>query len=823
MHKWFRAFLYTTAASAIACSSAHAQTADNDAAPAGAAAVAVEDIIVTARRGNELLQDVPASITVFTEKALQQSGVTDTQELANLTAGVTIVTSTAEAGDTQVNIRGLNGARDAENNVALVVDGILKTNTAQLNQIQGRLVQAEVLKGPQGAYYGRNAAAGAIVLTTKKPGNALEVWGEGGIGENSLFYGRGSLSGPVTDTLGFVLFGDYKKTDGSYRNTGPDAHSAGATVDRFMGYNIGGRLYAESGPLTLDAKARYGKIDAAGLSFDVAFQLPGFAAALGNPLFNEDVNRRNFSFIGNIRPDNNQKTVEASLRAVYDFGGTTLTGWILYSDVDQDLLADSTSASLNRFASQPSCRATTAALFNAGFVLPSPQFLGPTPEASLFGPFGPTTCDGIQYQVREQKDISAELRLASSGDARFDWSLGAYYLHIDRHTGVAINDDQGAPAQLRLYTPAGSPNPTSLLFDDQFTTNVYAGFGSADYEVSDTLDISAALRFDREERRVDNLVPDVLDPATGQPINPGFALGPIASKKRVYEQLQPKISVAWTPSRQFTLFGNWGIGFKAGGFNQQGSNAVINANFNTPLGSNLKIEDEYRKERSSAFEAGFKLSALDSRFSLEGSAYYTRVTDMQFFEFFTGGFGLLRVVSNIDRVDLKGFEASANFRLVDGWTMFASGNVTDSKIKANATRPDTVGNKSPYTADYTLNLGTQMVAPLRDDLDIVFRADYRITGPTWFSTVQDQDRRTIFDLVFPGLGTANYKLTRRDAFGILNLRAGVQGKGWSLTVFADNALNRENIAEVIPAPEFGGSFVAPGALRTVGVQVGIDF
>ena len=153
MHKWFRAFLYTTAASAIACSSAHAQTADNDAAPAGVAAVAVEDIIVTARRGNELLQDVPASITVFTEKALQQSGVTDTQELANLTAGVTIVTSTAEAGDTQVNIRGLNGARDAENNVALVVDGILKTNTAQLNQIQGRLVQAEVLKGPQGVLF----------------------------------------------------------------------------------------------------------------------------------------------------------------------------------------------------------------------------------------------------------------------------------------------------------------------------------------------------------------------------------------------------------------------------------------------------------------------------------------------------------------------------------------------------------------------------------------------------------------------------------------------------------------------------------------------
>lgn len=819
MQRFCRALLYTVAIDALLVAGASAQPLPAEADTAASS----NEIIVTARRGAELLQDVPASVAVFTEKALQQSGVGDTQEIANLTAGVTIVTSTAEVGDTQINIRGLNGARDAENNVALVVDGVLKTNTAQLNQIQGRLVQAEVLKGPQGAYYGRNAAAGAIVLTTKKPGDRLELWGEAGYGENDSVFGRSSISGPLTGNLGFVLFGDYRKTDGSYRNTGPNPSSAGATVDRFEGYNVGGRLYSESGPLTVDAKARYGKVDAAGLSFDVAFQLPGFAAALGNPLFNEDVNKRNFTFIGNIRPDSNQETVEASIRAVYDLDWATLTGWVLYSDVDQSLLADSTSASLNRFAAVPSCRATTAALFNAGLVLPSPQFLGPTPEASLFGPFGPTTCDGIQTQIRQQKDVSTEIRLASPGDARFDWSVGLYYLHIDRHTGVGIHADEGAPATLALYNPVGTPNPTSLLFDDKFKTNVYAGFASADYELSETLDVSAALRFDREERSVRNLVPNVLDPTSGQPINPGFALGPITPKSRVYEQLQPKVSLAWMPSRHFTLFGNWGIGFKAGGFNQQGSNAVLNANFNIPLGSNLKIEDEYRKERSSAFEAGFKLGTPDGRFALEGAAYYTRVTDMQFFEFFTGGFGLLRVVSNIDRVDIKGFEASANFRLVEGWTFFASGNVTDSEIKKNASRPDTVGNKSPYTADYTINLGTQIVAPLRDNLDLTFRADYRVTGPTWFSSVQAQDRRTIFDLFFPGLGTANYTKTERDAFGILNLRAGLQTERWSLTVFADNALNRKNIAEVIPAPEFGGSFVAPGALRTVGVQLGFDF
>ncbi|WP_420542959.1 TonB-dependent receptor plug domain-containing protein, partial [Sandarakinorhabdus limnophila] len=140
-------------------------------------AVAADDgageILVTARRNSERLIDVPASVSVVTAETLAATGTFRSQEILQLTPGVTIVSGSAEAGDTQINIRGLNGARDAESSVALVVDGILKTNTAQLNQVQGTLRQVEVLKGPQGAIYGRNAAAGAIVMTTIKPGDVL--------------------------------------------------------------------------------------------------------------------------------------------------------------------------------------------------------------------------------------------------------------------------------------------------------------------------------------------------------------------------------------------------------------------------------------------------------------------------------------------------------------------------------------------------------------------------------------------------------------------------------------------------------------------------
>ena len=127
---------------------------------AGAGAENADEIIVTARRQNERLIDVPASVAVLSAQTLERTGANSAEGFAQLTPGITIVTGTAEAGDTQINIRGINGARDAESSVALIVDGILKTNSAQLNQPQGTLRQIEILKGPQGAIYGRKRSGG---------------------------------------------------------------------------------------------------------------------------------------------------------------------------------------------------------------------------------------------------------------------------------------------------------------------------------------------------------------------------------------------------------------------------------------------------------------------------------------------------------------------------------------------------------------------------------------------------------------------------------------------------------------------------------------
>jgi len=800
-------------------------------------------IIVTARRQDELLAEVPASVTVFTSEMLDRTGVQQADEFVQLTAGVTIVSGTAEAGDTQINIRGINGARDAESSVALVVDGILKTNTAQLNQDQGTLRQIEILKGPQGALYGRNAAAGAIVIQTLRPGDILEGGVKLSAAEDNSYKASGYISTPIGDSAGLVLSASYNTSDGFYRNSFLDNRKV---VDDQETWSVDGRFIAELGDSTeIDVKARYADLTGASINFNTAFHLPNFAGV--DPAFFEDVNDHEFGYYSNIRPTNDQTTFETSVKLTHEFDAMTLTAWALYSDVDQSLTADGTSADFARYTfpgatqasvdASNSCFATTAQL--TGYPLNAPTFVGNNPVPFIFDPvngstlgaYSPTTCDGTQYQIREQTDISAEVRLASNGDGPLAWQIGAYYLNIDRDVGVSLGADLGQGIIRRLYNDADSSNPTSQLFADNFNTNVYAAFGSLDYGVSDNFDVSVALRYDIEQREVSSRVPLVTDPITGGPINPGQAFGAIPDQKETFKELQPKLSLRYGLTDDLNLYANWGIGFKSGGFNNQGSAAIVDQNFNQFLGTNILINDVYRKETSSAFEAGFKGSAANGAITFDLAGYYTKVDDMQFFEFFVGAFGLLRVVSNIDKVDIYGVEFNANAEIVEGWDIFGSVNVTDSEIKANASRPYTVGNKSPHTADYTINLGTQMVAPIANSFDLVMRADYRITGPTWFHTVQEDTGPTLFSGLLPGsalalpafVGDGDMSITERDAFGVLDLRFGLEGDNWNITAFADNLLDKRYLNDVITAVEFGGSFISPGGLRRLGVEVGYKF
>ena len=214
----------------------------------------VDEIIVTARRRSERLLDVPGTVTALTSAVLESAGVQRAEDFIALTPGVTMVNA-AEVGDTQVSIRGINGARDAESSFAYLVDGILYTNPAAFNREYTNLQQIEIFKGPQGAIYGRSAAAGAIIVTTTKPDNDAEFSGRFSFAEDDTYSGDVSYAGPlIEDSVYLRVSANWRNSDGFYRNS---FQNDAPIVDAFEGYDINARVIWEvNDSLSIDSKFR---------------------------------------------------------------------------------------------------------------------------------------------------------------------------------------------------------------------------------------------------------------------------------------------------------------------------------------------------------------------------------------------------------------------------------------------------------------------------------------------------------------------------------------------------------------------------------------
>ncbi len=290
-----------------------------------------EEVVVTARQREESITDVPASITAFSAETIERAGIQRAEDFISLTPGVSMVDS-AEVGDTQVSIRGINGARDGEANFAFIVDGILHTNPSAFNREFADLKQIEILKGPQGALYGRSAASGAIIVSTNDPTNEFSGEFKASAGSQSSYLVSGAVSGPIIqDQLFGRLHFDYRESDGFFKN---NFLGNSKTVDDFENWNVNGRiLWEPTEDLSVDIKGHYGEVDAAAISFNAAFALPIFGSqAAGTPFF-ADVNAHQFVFQANRDPSNEQESKDFSIKIDYDMDWASVTGWFLYSDI----------------------------------------------------------------------------------------------------------------------------------------------------------------------------------------------------------------------------------------------------------------------------------------------------------------------------------------------------------------------------------------------------------------------------------------------------------------------------------------------------------
>lgn len=804
----------------------------------------LQEIVVTARQRSESLVTAPVAVEAFTSRDIRDSGIERPMDFIALTPGVSFV-KTAEAGDLQVSIRGVNTGRDTETNFAFVVDGVLQTNPYALNQELSNLTEIQVVKGPQGAIYGRNAVAGAIIIDTRKPGDNFNADATVSYANHQSPRANLWLAGPLSDTVSAGINAFYTKTNGFYSDSFLHCDNC---VDFYKEYGAAPRMIIKMGDNgELDLKAKYSKVSSGAITFNAAFALPAFAAL--NPDFFQNVNDHQFVYINNIVPQNEQENKDISIKGEWKLDVGTLTAWTAYNDQTNFFLTDGTSAAFGLYAATPWCQSDIAN--QVGGPLPSPTFYAGA--ASILPPYSPSRCDGYQYQQRDQKDGSLEIRLTSPNDARLRWLGGMYYADIKRHVVVSQGADEGLGFLTQAFVPTSGPNPTDLLYDDDFRSKVSAAFGQIAYDIVPELEGAVALRYDQERRSVDNNVPKV-NPQTpgfgafGAPACPagpgnncGFYINPyynlpanaaatsIPGRSATFSEWEPKVSLDWKFVPNWTAYTSWGVGFRSGGFNSSGSAATVaefygTLHYVTPNGSVTTtpslsdVNDQFKKEVSRASEIGVKGEVLDHSLYLSADYYYTKVDDMQIFNFFAGPFGLLRVVTNINQATLQGFEGEARWRADRYLSVFAGIGTVDSRIDNYAGRPYTVGNKVPYAPEYTGTAGVELSVPFGSSgFSWVARLDASSVGKTWFGPVQNNSVETLFGA--PG----DYSRTERDAFTLLNARLGITSDHWDVIAWSRNLTNKNYLAEVIPAPEFGGSFIHQGLGRAVGVDVDYRF
>jgi iron complex outermembrane receptor protein len=177
---------------------------------------------------------------------------------------------------------------------------------------------------------------------------------------------------------------------------------------------------------------------------------------------------------------------------------------------------------------------------------------------------------------------------------------------------------------------------------------------------------------------------------------------------------------------------------------------------------------------------------------------------------------------NIDNVTLKGLELDTRWKANRNLTLFAGASWLDSKIDKYSGRPYTQGGKVPYAPDYTANGGVDFAVPISSGLTLTSRLDVSAVGQTWFHPVQRQELPNLFGL-YAGFGQGTFDKMKRDPYAILNARLGIEGNNWGATAWSRNLTNKNYLAEIIPAPEFGGSFIHDAPGRSYGLDVSYRF
>ena len=304
---------------ALSGGTAYAQNPDGD--------YVIEEVVVTATKRAEILQEIPESITAFTSDDLENSRVESLRHVVDLTPNV-IIRETFRSNETFITMRGISTAQGGLPAASFIVDGVQLGGNEFINQDLFDIERIEVLRGPQGALFGQGAIAGAINIVTKAPKNVTEGFVKVSYGNKASARIAGSLSTPIADDGWFLrLSGYYRESDGLLENV------RGEDIDASDEASFRGRLIYQGDKLDLSFRGALSSGSAG-----AAIQDRPVLGADGNPEAPDDVNNPGPS--SNIIGKEETDSADVSLRLDYRFPFATLTSISAYADAQQDVYGD---------------------------------------------------------------------------------------------------------------------------------------------------------------------------------------------------------------------------------------------------------------------------------------------------------------------------------------------------------------------------------------------------------------------------------------------------------------------------------------------------
>jgi outer membrane receptor protein involved in Fe transport len=789
----------------------------------------IEEIVVTTRRTEESLQEVPVAVSAFTAESIERQGLTTTSDVLKLVPGVQF-DQAFSAADTRVSIRGINNTR-GRTSVAILVDGVDVSGenvsagggSSLLNSRLLDLERVEVVKGPQSALYGRNAFGGAINYITRKPSmDGLRVNAYADVVANySIYDVRGSISGPIiADKLAVSLNAGTYSSDGFYRNNNlldPLANSELGT-----GENNGARLamlWQPAANFSLLANVSYtenevgpraiAKIGNANTFYRDGVRLP--AGTLPDYTFrqtgldtpndpSDDTGMDYGQWEGKVGSvDERGINLSRTERDDTPFRGSRDRTWLGYVKLDWEagpVLLKSNSSILDNDAFL-----NEDVDFQEGFGTPIDRVL---PDNSVV-----STNFSLANDYLDETDTryySQEFTVESSTWDRGRWLVGVSgfwedTVNTDRSLGWYNDPDfaAGFPnfcvAQQALdlacsYRDSARLGQTPKIITRDTTS--YSAFGQLRYDLTDQWRVTAEIRYIRDDIEVstNTSVDRVSQYVLAYPIDFVIPLDQLpTTDDQVSDTWNPRLTVDYRATDDVLVYASVAKGTKPAGFGT----------------SQMAVPQAVRvgQEQLWAYELGTKTQWFDGLVQLNVAAFYNVYTDRQVGITVDSGIAGSSFpsagVTNAGEVDTKGAEFDLTWRPIDPLTLAVGYAYVDAKFRdfslaearAQSNRPASVATVDRDRAFCGIDLdceGTLVSGIPKHSLSAVANyADGLTETLDWFVNLQANwdSKRALDDF--------NQNTAFVDDLFLVDAQVGIQAGNWTAQVYADNLLDNDQV------------------------------